>query len=121
MVTSVREIIESYNPDAPLSEAYTPPAAWYFDQRIQELERETVFSCSWQMVGHGDQIREPGQYITCEVAGKPILVIRGNDGGLRGFFNVCRHHAEQFWRSLKERPKFFAVPITGGPTIWRAA
>jgi choline monooxygenase len=38
-------------------------------------------------------VREPGQYLTCRIAGEPILVIRGNDGVLRGFFNVCRHHA----------------------------
>lgn len=113
MVTSVREIIESYNPDAPLSEAYTPPAAWYFDQRIQELERETVFSCSWQMVGHGDQIREPGQYITCEVAGKPILVIRGNDGGLRGFFNVCRHHAAAVLAKPEGKTEILRCPYHG--------
>jgi choline monooxygenase len=93
MAASVREIIESYNPDALLAEASTPPSLWYIDARILLIEQCTVFTRSWQMVGRADQIREPGQYITCDVGGEPILVVRGNDGVLRGFFNVCRHHA----------------------------
>lgn len=93
MNASVREIIDSYNPGTPLAEACTIPAPWYVDPRIMELERQTLFTRSWQMVGRADQVREPGQYITWELTGEPILVVRGNDGVLRGFFNVCRHHA----------------------------
>lgn len=89
----VREIITAYNPAAPLAEAWTPPASWYVDPRVFDLERRTVFSCSWQMVGRAEQLREPGQFLAGEVAGDPILVVRGKDQILRGFFNVCRHHA----------------------------
>ena len=45
------------------------------------------------MVGRAEQVREPGQYITGDLAGEPILVVRGDDNVLRGFYNVCRHHA----------------------------
>ncbi len=93
MEPSVREIIDSYDPHAPLAEARTIPASWYVDPRIMELERQTLFTRSWQIVGRADQVRAPGQYITWELAGEPILVVRGSDGVLRGFFNVCRHHA----------------------------
>jgi len=93
MNPSIRDIIESYNPNAPLSEAWTIPASWYVDPRIFDLERQTVFARTWQMVGSVDQVRNPGEYITCDVADNPLLVIRGNDGVLRAFFNVCRHHA----------------------------
>jgi len=48
---------------------------------------------SWQMAARLDQVREPGQYVTTEIAGEPIVIVRGSDGELRGFFNVCRHHA----------------------------
>lgn len=82
-----------YNPDAPLPEASTPPASWYIDPRVFDLEKRTVFSRSWHMVGRAGQVRDSGQYITCEIAGEPVLVVRDNDGVLRGFFNVCRHHA----------------------------
>ncbi|HJZ69417.1 MAG TPA: aromatic ring-hydroxylating dioxygenase subunit alpha [Blastocatellia bacterium] len=90
---SVEAIIESYNARATLAEASTIPASWYTDPRIFELERRTVFCNSWQMVGRADQLCEPGQFITREIAGEPILVVRGSDCVLRGFFNVCRHHA----------------------------
>src|SRR5213083_964581 len=93
MKASIREIIQSYNPQQPLAEARTIPAPWYVYPRVLDLETRTVFARSWQMVGRVDQVREPGQYITSNVAEEPILVVRGSDGVLRGFFNVCRHHA----------------------------
>src|SRR5688572_6199268 len=82
-----------YDPNAPLDEAWTIPSSWYVDPRMLELERQTVFSRSWQPVGRVEQVERPGQYITWEVVGEPLAVIRGNDGTLRGFFNACRHHA----------------------------
>ncbi len=90
---SIKQIIESYNPNTPLAEAWTIPATWYVDPRIMELEMRTVFAQTWQLVGRAEQVRKPGQYITQELAGEPLLVVRGDDQILRGFFNVCRHHA----------------------------
>src|SRR5262245_16739989 len=90
---TIHEIIASYNPDLSLENAWTIPASWYVDARVMDLERRTVFSRTWQMVGRTDQVREPGQYITSEVSGEPIVVVRGSDGVVRGFLNVCRHHA----------------------------
>jgi choline monooxygenase len=93
MPESLDQILASYNERAALAEASTIPAPWYVDTRIAELESRTVFSKSWQMVGRADQVEKPGQFVTTNVAGEPIVVVRGNDGVLRGFFNVCRHHA----------------------------
>src|SRR5262245_58777102 len=93
MELSVREIVDSYNPDASLEHAWTIPSAWYTDSRIAELERQSVFARSWQCVGRVDQVEAPGQYLTWEWCGEPLIVVRGSDGVLRGFFNVCRHHA----------------------------
>jgi phenylpropionate dioxygenase-like ring-hydroxylating dioxygenase large terminal subunit len=93
MKPSLVEIIDSYNPNAPLAEALTIPAPWYTDQTLYNLELQTVFANSWQWAGRVDQVREPGQYVTSDIAGEPIVVVRGTDGVLRGFFNACRHHA----------------------------
>jgi phenylpropionate dioxygenase-like ring-hydroxylating dioxygenase large terminal subunit len=90
---SVQQILSLYNAEAPLAEALTIPAPWYTDNRIAELEAATVFSKTWQMVGRADQVEKAGQFVTASVAGEPIVVVRGQDGVLRGFFNVCRHHA----------------------------
>src|SRR6266849_2014052 len=93
MAVSVREILAIYDENAPLSEASTIPAPWYVDARIAELEARTVFSKTWQMVGRVEQVQKSGQFVTANVAGEPVVVVRGNDGVLRAFFNVCRHHA----------------------------
>lgn len=89
----MKDLIDRYDPSLPLEEASTCPSSWYVDPRILDLERRTTFSRTWQLVARLDQLRQPGQYVTSEVAGEPIVVVRGNDGVLRGFFNVCRHHA----------------------------
>jgi phenylpropionate dioxygenase-like ring-hydroxylating dioxygenase large terminal subunit len=86
------EVVADYDADAALENAWTIPAPWYVDPRVYALERRSVFG-GWQMVGRLDQVAEPGRYLTAEVAGEPIVVVRGRDGVLRGFFNVCRHHA----------------------------
>lgn len=113
MSASVREILESYNPNAPLAEAWTIPVSWYVDPRIMNLERQTVFARSWQLVGRASQVREPGQYITWELAGEPILVVRGNDKVLRGFFNVCRHHAAAVMTELEGTTDKLRCPYHG--------
>jgi choline monooxygenase len=89
----LNSLIESYDPDAPLAEASTIPSSWYTNERLFELEKQTVFSRSWQVIARIDQLRNPGAYVTTEVAGEPIVVVRGSDNELRAFFNVCRHHA----------------------------
>ena len=94
MKQSLREIIDSYNPRAPLEEAWTIPALMVHGSKpLTTLNSQTVFANSWHLAGRVDQVREPGQYVTSDIAGEPIVVVRGNDGVLRGFFNACRHHA----------------------------
>ena len=93
MKPSLTDIINSYDPNAPLAEASTIPASWYTDERLFELEEQTIFSRSWQFAARIDQLNKPGDYVTGEVAGEPIVVVRGGDNSLRAFFNVCRHHA----------------------------
>jgi choline monooxygenase len=90
---SIDEVLNSYNDRASLAEAQTIPASWYIDDRIAALEHGTVFSRTWQVVGRTDQVSKPGDYLTANLAGEPIVVVRGQDGLLRAFFNVCRHHA----------------------------
>src|ERR1700680_2549260 len=90
---TLQSIVASYDANAPLAEASTIPAPWYVDSRVAELETGAVFSKTWQMVGRVEQVDAPGQFVTANIAGEPIVVVRGNDGVLRGFYNVCRHHA----------------------------
>jgi choline monooxygenase len=93
MEASVKDILDSYNAAAPLAEAHTIPAAWYTDKRMADLELQNVFARNWQAVGRVSQLEKQGQYVTATVAAEPIVVVRGRDGKLRAFYNVCRHHA----------------------------
>jgi choline monooxygenase len=94
MERSLEQIIELYDADAPLERASTIPAPWYTDSRVLELELRTVFRKSWLYAGRLDQVRAPGDYVASELpGGEPIVIVRGQDERLRGFFNVCRHHA----------------------------
>src|SRR5262245_21273926 len=87
------DLIAAYDPSTPLEEASTIPSSWYVDPDLAELERQAVFSSNWQVGARVEEVDQPGQYVTCDVAGEPIVVVRGSDNTLRGFFNVCRHHA----------------------------
>ena len=93
MNTPLSELLDLYDSSAPLEEAYTLPAAWYLDERIERLERDQVFGRNWIAVGRVDQAAVPGQFFTVELAREPLVVVRGADGELRAFYNVCRHHA----------------------------
>ncbi|MCH7871002.1 MAG: Rieske (2Fe-2S) protein, partial [Planctomycetes bacterium] len=95
MNSRLREAIAAYDPSASLPEAATIPSAWYTDPAMLDLERRQVFARSWQLVARVDQVRQPGRFVTADVAGEPIMVVRGRDEVLRGFFNVCRHHAAE--------------------------
>jgi choline monooxygenase len=46
-------------------------------------------------VGRTEQVKSPGQYFTGELMGEPYVVVRDQEGQLRAFFNVCRHHASK--------------------------
>jgi choline monooxygenase len=93
MEPTLKEMLASYNAAAVLQDAHTIPAPWYTDARIAQLELQNVFSRTWQTVGRTAQVEKPGQYVTATVAREPIVAVRGSDGKLRAFYNVCRHHA----------------------------
>jgi choline monooxygenase len=113
MAGSGTNIIDSYDPGVSLAVASTPPSSWYTDPKILELERRTVFSHSWQMVGRVEQVHQPGQYLTCQIAGEQLLIIRGKDSVLRGFFNVCRHHAAAVVTEPEGKAEYLRCPYHG--------
>src|SRR5580698_2633410 len=79
--------------DADVARAWTLPSHLYTDAAAFATEQERIFRRSWQVVGHRDQVANPGDYFTTELVGEPLLIVRGNEGKLRGFYNVCRHRA----------------------------
>ena len=113
MTSSLDEILSSYDERAPLDHASTIPAPWYVDKRIADLERQNVFGRTWQVVARSNQLREPGCFVTAELAGDPLLVARGSDGQLRAFYNVCRHHAAAVVTQEQGSASIFRCPYHG--------
>jgi nitrite reductase/ring-hydroxylating ferredoxin subunit len=93
MSSRLGALLATFDPELPLDRARTIPASWYSDVEMYELERRTVFGDTWQVVGRADAVAEPGSFLTADVAGVPILVVRDGAGVLRAFYNVCRHRA----------------------------
>ena len=110
---TLRDILNLYNPANSLENASTIPAPWYFEERISQLERDSVFAGNWQVVGHLGQVKEIGQFFTIDVNKEPLVVVRSDDGKLRAFYNVCRHHAAAVVPESAGCAKQFRCPYHG--------
>ena len=113
MESSLHDILAAYDDQAPLEQAYTIPASWYVDDRIAKLEGANVFGRTWQVVARVDQLVRPGEFVTTELAGEPLVVVRGSDGELRAFYNVCRHHAAAVVTEEQGTASIFRCPYHG--------
>lgn len=71
------------------------PGWTYLDPDMFSLERECIFRRHWHIACHISHVAEAGDFITLDIAGERALVIRGKDGVLRGFHNLCRHRGSR--------------------------
>ncbi len=71
----------------------TAPAALYSDPAVFARERETVFRASWLFLGLEADLAAPGDYLAETLAGYPVVAVRGEDGAMLAYHNVCRHRA----------------------------
>lgn len=71
--------------------ASTLPGSFYTDPVVFERDIEWIFSRHWIFVGHEDRVRKPGDYFVFSLARDSFIVMRGRDGQVRTFANVCRH------------------------------
>jgi phenylpropionate dioxygenase-like ring-hydroxylating dioxygenase large terminal subunit len=63
----------------------------FVDKDIHELEKERVFDHSWLFAGHASEVPNPGDFVTRDVGGRPVIICHGDDGEIRVFMNTCRH------------------------------
>jgi carnitine monooxygenase subunit len=85
-----------YNHPAKISaelEGFSLPGWIYHDADFLRAEKQRVFATSWQIICHLNDIPNPGDYHTLDFIGEPLVAVRGQDGTVRAFFNVCRHRA----------------------------
>ncbi len=71
------------------------PRASFVSEAEFRREREAVLFTGWFCVGRAEILAGPGDYLTADVAGESVVVVRGDDGELRGFYNVCRHRGSR--------------------------
>ena len=81
----------------------------YLDPAVFELEMQRLWAAAWLFVGHDSQVPQAGDYITADIAGQPVLMLRADDGAIHVLHNRCAHkgaplataasgHAERYLR-----------------------
>ena len=86
------------------------PSRYYVEPAIYESERQCVFRQHWHMLGPASLVSEPGQYQAIELAGWKLLLLRGRDGILRAFHNVCRHRGARLLEEGRGRCAMLRCP-----------
>ncbi|NBT43236.1 MAG: Rieske (2Fe-2S) protein, partial [Alphaproteobacteria bacterium] len=79
------------NTSVPFEQARAMPTSVYTSEDFVEAELKHVFSKDWYCVGRADALSKTGDYVTAELAGQPIAVLRDADHQLRAMSNVCLH------------------------------
>ena len=69
------------------------PARFYAAPAMAATDRSAIFDRSWQLVAHASQLRGIGDHVVANLAGLPVIAVRGGDGAVRVMHNVCRHRA----------------------------
>jgi nitrite reductase/ring-hydroxylating ferredoxin subunit len=85
----------------------------FADPEVYELELDRLFRRTWLFLGHETEVPEAGDYVTRELAGEPVIVVRGDDGEIRAFLNSCRHRGMRVCRTDFDNASFFRCPYHG--------
>jgi Rieske 2Fe-2S family protein len=67
----------------------------YASAEVFQLERERIFHATWFCAARGDALAEPRDFTVVDLAGESVILLRDEQGGLRAFFNVCRHRGSR--------------------------
>lgn len=73
----------------------------YISQAVFEQEQRQFFAATWNFVAHASQVPQPGDYVTLDLAGRPLLVLRQDDGGIGVFYNRCAHKGSKLYTNAK--------------------
>ena len=94
----------------------------YWDPEVLAAEMDRLFTSHWLCVGRSEDLERSGDFLTLEIGADPILVIRGDEGALRAFYNVCRHRGTRLLerRQGKDLGRI-SCPYHGGPTTCAAS
>jgi choline monooxygenase len=85
-------------------------AEWYTSHSVLASEQRSLFARGWQIVATSAQLAVPGDYVSVEVAGIPLLVVRDENGALRAFQNLCRHRGMRLVTGCANTGRFLTCP-----------
>ena len=100
-------LLDEYRP------GYSLPQGFYTDPSVYELELERVVYRNWILAGHVSELPAPGDFKVVNVAGESAIIVRGADGELRAFANVCRHRGSLVCLEERGHAKGFSCPYHG--------
>jgi phenylpropionate dioxygenase-like ring-hydroxylating dioxygenase large terminal subunit len=91
-----------------------PLAPWtYSNPELFDLEYAAFFLKRWQFAGHENDLPEAGDFLTVDIGRANVFVMRGNDGELRAFLNVCRHRGSRILEASGTCPGVIRCPYHG--------
>jgi len=79
----------------------------YSDPELFEREQRLIFDRSWLYAGHESEVPQAGDFLTRRVGGRPLIIVRGNDGEIRIFHNSCRHRGATVCRHARGNAQRF--------------
>lgn len=79
------------NVGVPFERARAMPKSVYTSPDFAEAEQRHIFAQDWLCAGRADALPNPGDYLTMQIGGEPVIILRDREGALRGMSNVCRH------------------------------
>jgi len=104
---SIDELITSQKPGFALEQRF------YTDPAIYELELERIIMRNWVMVAHESEFAGIGDFKTVQVADESAILVRGSDGNIKAFANVCRHRGSLVCLESSGNTRKFSCPYHG--------
>ena len=90
------------------------PAWTYHSPGLLALEKQELFRKHWQLIGHVSDVPGPGDFLAADIADDRALVVRGEDGAVRAFHNLCRHRGSRVTAEKQGRcARSFVCPFHG--------
>ena len=100
-------LLDERRPGYPLAQSF------YSDPAIYELELERIVYRNWILAGHVSELPHSGDFKVLDVARESAIIVRGEDGALRAFANVCRHRGSLVCLEQRGHTRKFACPYHG--------
>jgi Rieske 2Fe-2S family protein len=104
---SIEELIASQETGKPLEQRF------YTDPAIYQLELERILTTNWFMAGHVSELPQKGDFFVSKWANESAIVVRGSDGKVKAFANVCRHRGSLVCLEQRGSVRKFECPYHG--------